>query len=335
MGSPVGDTGIIMKKILETMTQTDAKELDFLTGLPLRLKGEREIVEAMRESSGCLSFIDVDNLKKINDTMGHLSGDHLLQQVGELLQKREDQGVVCRFGGDEFLFFIRNVGRFEATTIVENLIDEFEELKKGDRSLEQSSLSIGLCLTQPSDEYSEIYKKADKALYFMKQNGKAGYHFYDEESVNWQKETDVDMKHLMKGLQSSGQYQGALDVEYRVFAKLYEYTKNLGERFDQSVKLIMITLDAVKDVSIDEMELAMSSMERAIQTTIRKVDICTRYSSVQFLVILMNVGDNNIAMVLNRIFQGFYKIYPGRAVDLSYTVADLPDKREESDEEKK
>lgn len=168
----------------------------------------------------------------------------------------------------------------------------------------------------------------------MKQNGKAGYHFYDERSVNWQKEMDVDMKHLMEGLQSSGQYQGALDVEYPVFAKLYEYTKNLGERFEQSVKLVMITLEPVKDISIDEMELAMSSMERAIQTTIRKVDICTRYSSVQFLVILMNVGDNT-ALVLNRIFQGFYKIYPGRAVDLSYTVAELPDTLEEIDQEKK
>lgn len=332
-GSPVGESGVIMKKILETMTRTDTKERDFLTGLSLRIKGEREIVEVMRKATGCLFYLDVDNLKKINDTMGHLSGDHLLQKVGGLLQKREDQGVACRFGGDQFLFFARNVNRSEAATIIEEILDEFENLKGGDKSLEQSSLSIGMCLTQPSDEYSEVFKKADKALYFMKQNGKAGYHFYDERRVNWQKEMDVDMKHLMEGLQSSGQYQGALDVEYPVFAKLYEYTKNLGERFEQSVKLVMITLEPVKDVSIDEMELAMSSMERAIQTTIRKVDICTRYSSVQFLVILMNVGDNT-AMVLNRIFQGFYKIYPGRAVDLSYTVAELPDTLEEIGQEK-
>ena len=333
MGSSVGESGVIMKKILETMTRTDNKERDFLTGLSLRIKGEREIVEAMRKATGCLFYLDVDNLKKINDTMGHLSGDHLLQKVGGLLQKREDQGVACRFGGDKFLFFARNINRSEAATMIEEIIDEFENLKGGDKSLEQSSLSIGMCLTQPSDEYSEVFKKADKALYFMKQNGKAGYHFYDERSVNWQKEMDVDMKHLMEGLQSSGQYQGALDVEYPVFAKLYEYTKNLGERFEQSVKLVMITLESVKDISIDEMELAMSSMERAIQTTIRKVDICTRYSSVQFLVILMNVGDNT-ALVLNRIFQGFYKIYPGRAVDLSYTVAELPDTLEEIDQEK-
>lgn len=330
--TPVGDTGIIIKKILETMTQSDINERDFLTGLLLRREGEKEILNAMKDSSGCLVFIDVDNLKKINDTMGHLSGDHLLQKVGGLLQKREDQGVACRFGGDQFLFFARNVNRSEAATIIEEILDEFENLKGGDKSLEQSSLSIGMCLTQPSDEYSEVFKKADKALYFMKQNGKSGYHFYDEQGESWKKESDVDLKHLMKGLQSSGEYEGALDVEYRVFAKLYEYTKNFGKRYDHSVELAMITLDAVKEVSIDDLELAMNSMERAIQTTIRNVDICTRYSSVQFLIILMNVGDDNINTVVNRIFQNFYKIYPGHAVDLSYSVAELPGSSK-SDEE--
>ncbi len=87
-------------------SQEDAKSYDFLTGLPMRNLGERLTAEFMQTHDGCLVFLDMDNLKKINDIYGHKAGDRALKCLGKLLQKRADQGISCRLGGDEFLMLL-------------------------------------------------------------------------------------------------------------------------------------------------------------------------------------------------------------------------------------
>jgi GGDEF domain-containing protein len=86
----------------------------------------------------------------------------------------------------------------------------------------------------------------------------------------------------------------------------------------------MITLEMEHGGDAAAMETAMKCMEQSIQTTIRNVDICTRYGSANFLIILLNVGQDNVSHVINRIFEYFYKIYHGSRVELSYCVADSP-----------
>lgn len=72
----------------------------------MRNLGERLTAEFMQTHDGCLIFLDMDNLKKINDIYGHKAGDRALKCLGKLLQKRADQGISCRLGGDEFLMFL-------------------------------------------------------------------------------------------------------------------------------------------------------------------------------------------------------------------------------------
>ena len=62
----------------------------------------------MQRYSGFLVFLDMDNLKKINDIYGHKAGDRALKLLGTLLSEYTHQAVVCRLGGDEFLMFMRN-----------------------------------------------------------------------------------------------------------------------------------------------------------------------------------------------------------------------------------
>ena len=71
----------------------------------------------------------------------------------------------------------------------------------------------------------------------------------------------------------------------------------------------MITLEnQVGDrLYIDELEETMAHLETAIRETIRSIDICTRYSSIQYLVILLEAGDINVKMIIDRIFCNFYK----------------------------
>ncbi len=305
--------GEIIKNVVATMNATKTDEgMDYLTGLPMRSLGEQKIAECMREHSGCLVFLDMDNLKKINDLYGHKAGDRSLTLLGDIITEKCPNCVACRLGGDEFLIYIKDVSKFEASRIVDEVFRKFMEEKNKDITIKPTSISAGLCMCGPSDYFDDVYTKADKALYFVKQNGKDDYSFYQNmtEGENY-KASGVDLKQLVKSIRSSGEYEGAMDLEYREFAKLYEYLSNINERYKHSCHLVMVSIEADSEETmfIDEIERAMGCMEKAIRENIRNVDICTRYSSLQYLVILLEVGEDNLSMVMDRIFAGYYSLY--------------------------
>ena len=166
---------------LELARQREAREsLDYLTGLPMRHKGEALIVEKMQKQGGCLGFVDMDNLKKINDVYGHKAGDRALILVGEVLTECMESAVVCRLGGDEFLFYLPEASEAEMNTRVRRLFDSFRAAKDAAAETSAASLSCGLCMCRQGDSFEEYYIKADKALYYVKQNGKNNYRFYEE-----------------------------------------------------------------------------------------------------------------------------------------------------------
>ena len=166
---------------LELARQREAREsLDYLTGLPMRHKGEALILEKMQKQGGCLGFVDMDNLKKINDVYGHKAGDRALRLVGEVLTECMENAVVCRLGGDEFLFYLPEVSEAEINMRVRKLFDSFRAAKNAAAETSAASLSCGLCMCRQGDNFEEYYIKADKALYYVKQNGKNNYRFYEE-----------------------------------------------------------------------------------------------------------------------------------------------------------
>ena len=146
----------------------------------MRHKGETLIIEKMQAHDGCLGFVDMDNLKKINDVYGHKAGDHALRLVGAMLTACMENAVVCRLGGDEFLFYLSEVSEVEMNTQMRKLFDSFEAAKNATTETSPASLSCGLCMCRQGESFEEYYIRADKALYYVKQNGKNNYRFYEE-----------------------------------------------------------------------------------------------------------------------------------------------------------
>lgn len=313
----------ILKQVMETVKREGTKEQDALTGLMLRYEGEQKIKEAISDKNGCLCVIDIDNLKKLNDAKGYLAGDHVLKETGDILKKYEDQSILCRSGGDEFHMFIPDVDKERAVEIVNELMGAFEKKKETDVLMQAVSLSVGICACRKQDDYASVLRKADKALYYVKQNGKSGYYIYHRKSERMGENTNVDMNRLIQQLRNSGNYQGAFDVGYPVFTKLYKYIKNLEKRYGYEFNLALITLESRTTVTVDEQERAMSCMEQAIRSTIRSTDICSRYSGLQFLVVFASIGENNIKTVMNRIVENYLKHYHGDMMEASYEVADM------------
>lgn len=299
---------------LELARQREAREsLDYLTGLPMRHKGEKLILEKMQEHDGCLGFVDMDNLKKINDVYGHKAGDRALRLVGAMLTECMENAVVCRLGGDEFLFYLPAASEAEMSMRIRKLFDSFGAAKNVTAETSPASLSCGLCMCRQGGNFEEYYIKADKALYYVKQNGKNNYRFYEEleEQQPDAQARKNDLEVIAGALLESGSYTGALDLDYREFARLYQYVSSLGERYRHRCYLVLVTMDAKSDQTmyIDHIDKAMECMEKAIRQNIRKNDICTRYSSLQHLIILVEAEESYIPDILQRIFMNYYDAY--------------------------
>lgn len=313
----------IMKNIEEEAKKTES--FDHLTGLLGRRAGESKVAQLMKEKPGCLAFIDLDNLKRTNDTMGHLAGDYALKTVGEVLSMFGNNAVVSRLGGDEFLYYMDGADKKKAIDTITDIIDAFDKRKEGNTYLSVSSLSIGLCLTVPEDVLADVIKKADRALYHVKQSGKRGYYFYNNDADSTQQAASVDLKRLMFNLKQQGAYDGSLNLEYREFAKVCDYTRHLGERYDYTVQIVMITVESANQdaLYIEEREQVMNCMEKMIQESLRSVDVSTRFSSEQFVVLLMNVENEYVDMITRRIADNFHKIYDRKYINVHFDVENL------------
>lgn len=296
-------------------TQENIEGFDFLTGLPMRNRGEMLAAQFMQQDDGYLVFLDMDNLKKMNDLYGHKAGDRALKLLGSLLMEYTRHAVVCRLGGDEFLMFVPKVSKERITEIVTGIQKDFDAEKEKDPEIRFASVSAGICEVNKGDPFEECYSKADKALYHVKQNGKGSFFFYYqlEDEKAGDHGTGKDLALVSKALSASGDYSGALELDYREFAKIYEYMNSMEKRYKCHCYLVMVTLETEADSAsnIEDIEFALECMEQAIRQKIRKVDVCTRYSSMQYLIILFEPDEETIPNIMERIF-GQYREQCGK-----------------------
>lgn len=162
---------------------------DPLTKLPNRVlfkdRLETEIARCKRYGYQCaLLFLDLDQFKLVNDTLGHAVGDELLVNVAHCIQKMvRANDTVARMGGDEFTILLTRLNNTDAAaTMAQSVIDELlkpinlmnEEIRVGG--------SIGVAI-YPDDgkDFSTLTRHADAAMYVVKSRGRGHYHFYSED----------------------------------------------------------------------------------------------------------------------------------------------------------
>lgn len=162
-------------------------DYDALTGLinkrsfNIMLEKERKRVRCDKDSSALL-FIDLDQFKFVNDTLGHSAGDRLLIQIAELLKKRmRSDDVICRLGGDEFAVLARSVdkkGAFEVAAAIVKSMYDFMFIEQGKTF--NIYCSIGVALIE-DDCFSaeDIFSNADMACYAAKSQGRNRFNFYE------------------------------------------------------------------------------------------------------------------------------------------------------------
>ena len=150
---------------------------DPLTGLPnRRLMAERLGDECQRarrtDSSFAVVMLDLDYFKSINDHYGHETGDAVLIAVAQCMTAfMRDYDVCGRWGGEEFLLLLTDIGQEEATDIVERLREAIAELGVPDYP-EVVTASAGVAVHESDEEPENTVKRADRVLYQAKQTGR-------------------------------------------------------------------------------------------------------------------------------------------------------------------
>ncbi|MCR5503692.1 MAG: diguanylate cyclase [Lachnospiraceae bacterium] len=183
-------TGINITRIFAS--ERNSKELsekadtDQLTGMKNKIATEREIKEYMEKYPGTLSMlflIDIDNFKKINDTMGHAFGDEVLRELGKNIGVNfRVSDIIGRTGGDEFTIFLKNL-KEDANCIREaqKLVYFFKHFQVGDYVKYSVTASIGAAVyPEHGSDFESLYKAADSAVYKSKKRGKNQLSFVDD-----------------------------------------------------------------------------------------------------------------------------------------------------------
>lgn len=161
-------------------------DTDLLTGLTNKLATEREIkayIEQYPDELAMMFVVDIDNFKKINDTLGHAFGDEVIRDFGNSIGTIfRVSDIIGRTGGDEFTIFLKFLKSDENTLKeAKKLVDFFKDFTVGEYVKYSPTASIGAAVF-PADgrDFDSLYKAADAALYKAKKRGKDQLAFYDD-----------------------------------------------------------------------------------------------------------------------------------------------------------
>ncbi len=196
---------------------------DSLTQLPNRVLLQDRLGQAIKHAdhtgqSFCLMYMDLDNFKNINDSMGHAEGDQLLIEVADHLRHTlRDNDTIGRLGGDEFVMLFANLDSpQQASNLAEKILERIQQPIQLTNKIVNVSASIGICMyPQDGSNAVELWRNSDAAMYRAKQLGRNTYSFYTEELTRRASERvqiESDLRQALKRNEFVLHYQPQIDT---------------------------------------------------------------------------------------------------------------------------
>ncbi|BBC27052.1 EAL domain-containing protein [Pseudanabaena sp. ABRG5-3] len=208
---------------------------DALTGLINRRGFEQQLVEAIaslqkHEQQHALCYLDLDQFKVVNDTVGHIAGDELLRQITTILHKGvRSSDTLARLGGDEFGLLLTQCPLAQATQIAETIKDLVHHFRfVWDSKTFMIGVSIGVvAIDKPNQNLMEIMGAADAACYAAKANGRNCIHVYrpDDGELNRQRGERQMISQISRALETNSfclYYQKIISITSQPLVEHYE-----------------------------------------------------------------------------------------------------------------
>lgn len=315
------------EKIKEASELKNISRKDTLTGLWNRTYTEEMVSGLLMDGKGSALFMmDLDNFKGINDKYGHIAGDACLKAFASVIlaNVRKDD-IVCRIGGDEFIIFISgSESKHDLEVCAASIIAQMHAYFVNEKFDTNSSVSVGIAeVANDGNDFNSLYNAADKALYYVKQNGKNSYHFYSDQRLAERERAgrNIDLEYLRDIMKRTDPVNGAYMVDYDNFHHVYNFIRRTVERSNKEVQTVLFTLKETQGVpqSPEEVESAVEALEQAVFKSLRRVDVSARYSGRQLVVVLMDTNEENGKMVIGRILSNYEDIYNGK-LEFGYDI---------------
>lgn len=225
-------------------------EIDGMTKLFNKTTIERLLNKTLEEASDklhALMVIDIDNFKAVNDIFGHNVGDHTIFVVAGVLSSTfSSVDYIGRIGGDEFVVMMRDIGYKDIALKKADKLVETIRVKENLTIPENISLSIGVAFSDADDHsYTNLFNKADKALYNAKKAGKGCFFEYGTSAVTAQESDANSHSRVIAALTSSRNVTSILEFVYGASASLQHVSSvdDIGRMFSDGKDVAAVYID--------------------------------------------------------------------------------------------
>ncbi len=300
---------------------------DPMTGCLNKSASQERIADICHKIPGALMIIDLDSFKLVNDIYGHAMGDKVLIRFAEILRSvmRTDD-IVGRLGGDEFIAFCQNVNDFEVIKKKTEYMNKHILESAIDFMGEQMNIPLGVsvgCVFSPDEgiDFTDLYKKADKALYSVKQNGKHGADIFKSEEGESPKEKNLSegLGQITQILSERNQGKGAYELGFDQFRTVYRFTSRIITNYKHKASLILFTIESAEKSVLPVLDVTEYFFQ-ILKETLRQSDVISLNGNNSCLALILKANSHEIKIVIDRIMKNWNEKSPDSTYKIKYEI---------------
>lgn len=282
------------------------EERDLLTGLMKKDLAEVHIVSQLRgKRGGTLFLCDVDHMKQINEHYGHQTGDECLKRSAQILSYMiGSNDILSRCGGDEFMIFMPGCQDVEeAEKICRRIQERFHSGERKEKNKVLLSMTVVWELQKKGNTYQTLFQRAWEKL----ERQKGILNIEKTENRENRDHYITDVRRIQKELTEQIQKQEAYCRDYETFKSIYRFLERGIARSGQKVCVILLTIvdGKGKKPLPYEKDVLMKQLGEDIGITLRIGDVYTRYSSSQYLLLVIDTTEEKADRIVDRIRERF------------------------------
>ncbi|WP_026528832.1 GGDEF domain-containing response regulator [Butyrivibrio sp. VCD2006] len=302
--------------------------IDGLTGFLNKSAVNEKLTEVCKTTDGALMILDIDNFKKVNDLYGHDKGDRILTAFADIIKTTtREKDIIGRIGGDEFVIFLKN---FKAESGISAINDRINHQLMarvhefvGDTIPFNIGVSIGVSFI-PTDgrEYELLFRKADTALYQVKQHGKHGYNIFSdsmEQVIEYDVASKDEIDRISNALKENETYNSAMWIGQDAFSHIYRYMMRYIRSYNGTAyKVLFNATPAYSDMSKVEFTECMKKFGTFLSNSLRKSDVMMQNGVNEFFLFLPDIDEKYIDNVINRIIESWQNLDFSSKINVSF-----------------
>ncbi|MBR2524521.1 MAG: diguanylate cyclase [Clostridiales bacterium] len=336
--------GNILMNLEQIKDLKEEASTDKLTGFLNKAAVTDKLREVVKTERGVLMMIDLDSFKLVNDIYGHEKGDAVLVAFSNVIRSNmRSDDILGRAGGDEFIAFGINIIDEETVARISARINTqlYREAKKllGDDFTIPLGVSIGgVFVPEEGTDYDELFPKADKALYFVKQNGKHGYSMFgnpEDADFDARRDSKYEMDQLSKILEERNTSNCAFWLGQDAFSYVYRFMlRHINSYHGVAYKVLFTIVPIDSNTDAATFSVLTKQFGDALNSCLRKSDIMMQSKQNQYFLLLPEINEQHINVVIERILKKWSRYELSSLAKVKY-VSELIESDDNNGEEKR